>query len=331
MAKVTIEDISRETGLSRGTVSRALNDRPDISAATKQKVLDACQQLNYVPSKAARSLATGRSYVLIAVVDDLDQATVSAFLRGMLNKAHPANYAVQVFELGHDPEMRKQRLTRLPHERADGLMFHANLTAEEQAQLAAGLGDQPLTCYQALEGMQADAFGPDHRESGRIVARHLLERAGKKIAYVTLTDGTASAEREAGFCEIMASQDVPSEHCVIRVTPGDPDGFTPLHERLPMLDGVAADDDRLAASIMLAAGRQGRQPGVNLAVVGQGNTSLANALNPSLSSVDWGACDAGERGVARVLDRIARTYTASPSTVAVAPRLIARASTLLTR
>ena len=54
MRKVTIEDISRDTGLSRGTVSRALNDRPDISTRTKQRVLETCRKLNYVPSFAAR-------------------------------------------------------------------------------------------------------------------------------------------------------------------------------------------------------------------------------------------------------------------------------------
>ena len=71
MGKVTIEDISRSTGLSRGTVSRALNDRPDISAQTKQRVLEACLRLKYVPSHAARSLATGRRYAVAVLVDDL--------------------------------------------------------------------------------------------------------------------------------------------------------------------------------------------------------------------------------------------------------------------
>ncbi len=69
MARITIEDISRQTGLSRGTVSRALNDRPDISRQTKQRVLEACRKLNYLPSHAARSLATGRSFAVAVLVD----------------------------------------------------------------------------------------------------------------------------------------------------------------------------------------------------------------------------------------------------------------------
>ena len=71
MPKVTIDDISRETGLSRGTISRALNDRSDISDATKQRVMAACAKLHYTPSFAARSLATGRNLALAAVMGPL--------------------------------------------------------------------------------------------------------------------------------------------------------------------------------------------------------------------------------------------------------------------
>ena len=331
MAKVTIEDISRETGLSRGTVSRALNDRPDISAATKQRVLDACRHLNYVPSKAARSLATGRNFVVVGVVDDLNDAAAGAFLRGILSKAENAGYALQILELGQDGELRRQRLNRLPHERSDALLFHARLTIEEQNLLAENLGTQPIAAHLPIPNLTADLFGADERESGRIAARHLLECVGQQVVYVNGANGQAAGEREAGFCEIMQARGVGADQCVIRVNPEASDGFNALHERLPMIDGIVADDDRLAAAVMLAAGRQGRQPGSNLAVMGQGNSPLAAAMTPALTSVDWGALDAGQRGLARVLERVAKTYTASPEAVAVAPRLVTRASTQFSR
>ncbi|RMF85876.1 MAG: LacI family transcriptional regulator, partial [Planctomycetota bacterium] len=84
MGKVTIEDISRETGLSRGTVSRALNDRPDISAKTKRRVLEACRKLNYVPSYAARSLATGRRYAIAVIINSLTDPYDAEFARGVI-------------------------------------------------------------------------------------------------------------------------------------------------------------------------------------------------------------------------------------------------------
>jgi DNA-binding LacI/PurR family transcriptional regulator len=100
MHKVTIEDISRDTGLSRGTVSRALNDRPDISPKTKQIVLESCRKLNYVPSHAARSLATGRNYAVAALVDNLESPFSAGFLRGAIDHARQAHYVVHVVELG---------------------------------------------------------------------------------------------------------------------------------------------------------------------------------------------------------------------------------------
>lgn len=68
---VTIKDVSKRCGFSVTTVSKALNDYPDISAATKQKILDLCDEMGYVPNLSARSLVTQKSYTIGVIFEEV--------------------------------------------------------------------------------------------------------------------------------------------------------------------------------------------------------------------------------------------------------------------
>ncbi|MCA9244980.1 MAG: LacI family DNA-binding transcriptional regulator, partial [Phycisphaerales bacterium] len=170
MAKVTIEDISQETGLSRGTVSRAINNRPDISEATRARVLEACRKLNYRPSHAARSLATGRSYTVTFLYHQMDAFSAQA-LRGVLAAAAEARYFVHLVSLDQQPA---ERIAALPSERLDGFIASCPLSREAVSQLAEvhPLRTVVSTTVEGPAGV--DVFRPDLREAGRLQARYAL-------------------------------------------------------------------------------------------------------------------------------------------------------------
>ena len=165
MRKVTIEDISRDTGLSRGTVSRALNDRPDISERTKQKVLQTCRRLNYVPSHAARSLATGRNYAIAVIVDDLRSSFVADFVRGVVSKAEAARYAVHIAE--HKDESTGALIAATAPDLVDGVLIAAPRCPVQGDGLSAALAERVVTSCRPIEGLPCDILAPDNAEAGR--------------------------------------------------------------------------------------------------------------------------------------------------------------------
>jgi LacI family transcriptional regulator len=328
MAKVTIEDISRQTGLSRGTVSRALNDRPDISEPTKQRVLEACRQLNYVPSQAARSLATGRSYALAVVVDTLPTPTSLEFIRGVIRQADTANYAVNVSELIGDAAERRRQLTRVARQRIDALLIAANLDAGDAQALQEGLGKQPVVCFGTrIDGVDSDVFAPDQVEAGRLVARHLLEVAGREIVYLDRGLAGPSAERRRGIEEVLQAEGLDAG-AVIRVVDAG-DAQAAIDAVIGSARGIAACDDGLAIQAMMLAERAGRQVGRDVAVVGQGNSEIGTGLRPALTSVDFAGQEAGQRAAAIALQRVNAARQDSPQEVVVTPELIVRASSRL--
>lgn len=323
MRKVTIEDISRKTGLSRGTVSRALNDRPDISPRTKQKVLECCQKLNYVPSHAARSLATGRNYVIAALVDDLHSALTGSFLRGVMSRAEQARYVVHVLEVGH--ELEADRLKALSVERIDGLLNAVPLDASRARQLADTMGKRILVSLWPLEGVTCDVFMPDHLEAGRVAARFLFGKGCADLLYVHRPSGSAGAQRLAGFEEICRERGVDPGGATVVVA--DLSVLDSFGQRLEQAEAVVASDDFLAVTVMLLCERFGRRPGKDVAVVGQGNELVGRAIYPSLTTVDFGGEEIGRRTMDTFLQRLEQKRMDAPQVTRAAPFLVHREST----
>jgi len=326
MRKVTIEDISRQTGLSRGTVSRALNNRPDISLQTKQRVLEACRQLKYVPSHAARALATGRRYAIAVAVDDLRSYFAASYLRGAAKRAADDGYAVLVFELGADPRAAVEGMCTMVAERVDGLLLGTVLPNPLLSQVRSALENRVLVTGDVAVATAWDTFAPDHVEAGRLVARHLLRANQTDVLYV-YQPGTAEVEsRLAGFREVCAEYGVNAEQATIAVETTQPDPLGPLRARLGSLRAVIGDTDVLAVNLMLLALECGRRPGRDIAVAGVGNDLIGAHVHPSLTTVDLCGEEIGRRAMEIAIQRITKARQDAPQHTLVAPVLIPRDS-----
>ena len=88
----TLADIARALGVSKMTVSRAINNHPEISPETKTRILEAAHRMNYRPNQHARALTTNRSYLLGVVVPDLMHSYFAEICRGIEAVASPLGY-----------------------------------------------------------------------------------------------------------------------------------------------------------------------------------------------------------------------------------------------
>src|SRR5947207_15350300 len=88
----TLADIARPLGVSKMTVSRAINNHPEISTETRARILDTAQRMNYRPNQFARALTTNRSYLLGLVVPDLMHSYFAEICRGVETVAKPLGY-----------------------------------------------------------------------------------------------------------------------------------------------------------------------------------------------------------------------------------------------
>lgn len=326
MAKVTIEDISRLTELSRGTVSRALNDRPDISEKTKQRVLEACRQLNYVPSQVARSLATGRNYAIAAVVTDLTSAFEAGVVRGLAAQAEKDRYSIQLVELGRDEAAVLRRWQSLSAGRIDGIALIAAPGRSLDAAMEAGRVDRTLVSCWPRAGLSADVVTPDHMAAGALAARFTIERQLRPCLSLRgpLTpDARARAEAFDGAMSAAGQREA-----VRTIQIGEGGWESPdIRNALRSAAVVHCDSDELAAQALVELTALGRRCGGDVALIGYGNTPISASLSPAITTIDPCAEEIGRRIMTTLLQRIQGGRVDSPSTVGVAPRLIERAST----
>ena len=113
MKPITIKDIARELGISVSTVSRALQNHPDISERTKQLVRECAQKLNYKPNLMASNLRTCRNTTIGVVIPELNHHFFSSVLDGIEQTANEAGYQILICQTGEDVNKEIQAVHNL--------------------------------------------------------------------------------------------------------------------------------------------------------------------------------------------------------------------------
>jgi len=283
MAKrVTAADVARSLGVSRATVGFVLNDTPGqtISEPTRRRVLAEAARLGYRPHSAARTLASGRSHIVLVLLPDWP---VEHSMRAHLDEA-----SLVLDRAGYS------MVTTTPHPGGQAVPLWQSLAPEVVLALTELRDDE----YEAVRASGAATLVPGRDATGleqelaftegpRVQVEHLLDTGRRRIAYAGSADprlagldaqrhALASQTHLALRGEPLAARAVVTEESVAATVAGwSADG----------IDGVVAYNDDVAALVLGAALRQHLDVPGSLAVVGHDDTPLARLLVPSLSSV----------------------------------------------
>src|SRR5215472_7392318 len=128
-----MKDIARDLGVSLMTVSKALRNHTDISEATRQRVLKRMRELNYQPDWIARSMVTGRTYLIGLVLPDLMHSFFAEVAMGVARKLQPLGYQVVMANTEDDADTEKRDLAVLAARKMDGFII---ASAQRQGDLS---------------------------------------------------------------------------------------------------------------------------------------------------------------------------------------------------
>jgi LacI family transcriptional regulator len=341
--RVTIREVARAAGVSTQTVSRVLNDRPDVAPATVERVRQVIASTGYAPNMLARGLTQGRTHIIGVVAFGLDYFGPSRILTGIEEQAAAMGYAITL-TLMHRPETRDAEglLLNLVARQVDGVIWAIPEVADNRRWLGsehAGFPVPVILVGGLPGGSGVPTIGIDNRAIGRIATEHLLAGGARRIAIVTgPLDWWESQQRAGGWRDAL--RDAGRQPAGELAFEGD---WTPssgeqalyrLLERAPDVDAVFASNDQMALGVLHAAHRLGRRVPEDLAVVGADDIAEGSHYWPSLTTVHQPLRDAGALAV-EDLDRMIRTSRqarrgadepAEPSSL-LEPELIVRSST----
>src|SRR5271155_3128540 len=118
---IRMKDIAKDLGLSQATVSKVLREHPDIGEKTRQRVLERVKELDYQPNPLARSLVTGRSYLIGLIAPSLLHPFFAEVAKALSAAIRDKGYSLIVSSSEEDPELEKREIRQLVARRLDGL------------------------------------------------------------------------------------------------------------------------------------------------------------------------------------------------------------------
>jgi DNA-binding LacI/PurR family transcriptional regulator len=290
----TLEDVAAYAGVSKSTVSRALNDGAYVSSKSREVVLAAAAALGYSPNQAARSLVTKRTGAIALVLSEpestvLDDPYFATVMHGAFRELSAAgSQMLLIFVDKREDVPRTIRFLDGGH--VDGALVFAPHkgdplpTALRLLRLPVVFGGRPGTVSRGVHTVDVDNQG-----GARMAVEHLLRIGCRRIATVTGTpDHPAARDRLIGWRAALTEAGLAPdlfEEGKFTLESGER-AMRRLLEREPELDGVFAASDPMAAGAMRALQATGRRIPHDVAVVGfDDHPALAPALTPPLTSI----------------------------------------------
>ncbi|MER7194135.1 LacI family DNA-binding transcriptional regulator [Streptomyces flaveolus] len=339
----TLEDVAREAGVSRATVSRVVNGVRNVDPAIQDLVRRAIERTGYAPNQAARQLVTRRTTTVALVVSgagDASDTEQNAFatrvfadpffgrvVGGVVGRLRPRSMH-PVLMFAETPEARQEVVRYLRQGGADGALVVSTHPDDPLPALLAG-ARLPAVLF-ARPGRPVPLSHVDlaHRDGGRLAAEHLLARGCRRVVTVAGPLAVAaSQERLAGFRDTLARHGYPQ----VPVAEG---GFTvdsgmaamnTLLDEHPDLDGVFTANDLMAQGAVQVLRDHGRRVPQDVAVVGFDDSSVAVTCRPRLTTVRQPVEEMAAT-MARLLGEHIDGTRGEPTSVIFEPELVIRDS-----
>ena len=331
---VTLEDIARALNVSKMTVSRAINNHPEISRETRARILATAQKMKYRPNQFARALTTNHSYLIGIVVPDLMHSYFAEICRGVESQARPVGYQNLICSTDEEARKEKDEIEALLS-RTDGLIVASALSTGEAKFYRRLLseGANIVLIDRVLDGLRCSAVTTDDVEVGRLATEHLIKLGHRKIGHLRGPDVSTSLKRLQGYQEAMAKA---------RLKPMVRDcGFTESDGRGAMQKWIAKGDlpaaifaanDPAAIGGMGALSEAGLKVPDDVAFVGAGNIHYGDMLGVPLTTVSWSKSAMGQEAAKLLLELINGQKTSRKHrTITVAPELVIRQSSVKIR
>jgi len=290
----TIADVARQAGVSKSTVSRALNDSPLIGEETKQRINAIAKERHFQINMPARRLTMKQSNTVAFVTHAMNKAISFAdlfsmeILGGITTALKEQGYdLLMLFVDPCDSDWPEQHLAT---GRADGFILMTSTRKSEHIKMLVEM-DAPFIAWgMPHEKFQYCTVNGDNVTGGRLAAEHLVGLGRKRIAFL----GGPAEEKEVqlrydGYAEAlkMAGR-TPDPALVAHGDYSDESGaeiMKQLLTRTPDLDAVFVNSDLMAIAAMKVLKDAGRRVPEDVAVVGYDNLSIAETVTPPLTSI----------------------------------------------
>ena len=328
----TINDVAAAAGVSKKTVSRVINNSPQVRGETCDRVLRAIDALRYVPNLQARSLASRRSYLLGFIYDNPNAEYVSDLQSGVLAICRRHGYELVVRQCrSADPELASDITGLAERTKLDGVVILPPLS--ERDDLADALNEVGCS-YVRIGSIALDKAGSyvncKDRNAAAQMAKHFAELGHKRIAFIRGPRGYKSAaERARGFRDGLRKAGLTLDR---RYTVEGAYTYESglecgrrLFEQLERPSAIFASNDQMAQGVLRIANELGLSVPDDVAIAGFDDATVAARAWPPLTTIRQPVERIGELAAVKLIQREPKANLTPDD---VEPELVIRASTV---
>lgn len=308
----SIVDIALALGVSAATVSRALNDNPRISEATRKRVKDMAKELGYRHNSMASSLRNKRSNIIGLIVPRISMYFHSVFITALQNKLQEEGYSLMVCQSNDSVAVEQKLAATLYSSRVDALVVSLALYTEDYQHFDGFTSHGiPLIFYDRVPTKPYLAHiikGDDYR-GGLLAGDHLVESGCAKIAYIS---GPLSCsiykERTAGLKYALnkAGIKLKDAWCFYHELTAENawNSLRQLFSEKEKPDAIFASNDTTAIAAVQFAREQGLKIPGELKVIGYSNDPRTVIISPSITTIDQHPAEMAHRVAQKLLDML---------------------------
>jgi LacI family transcriptional regulator len=325
-----IKDIAKQLGVSVSTVSRAMNNHPDVREETKLQVMEVIRSLNYRPNAIAKGLIQKKTFTIGLMIPEISDPFFSALANAVEETLFDHGYQVVYGNTFRNPDKEKLFISNAIERQFDGLIITPDCLDEEFVEMLAIL-EKPVVFLRRRtpEGTSMPFVDVDHYQAATAAVNYLIELGHKQIGFIGMPESSITGnERLRGYKDVMRMQGLLSDrHIVVggRTIELGREAMGRLYAQNPDLTAVFSANDLLGIGALewLAVNRISVPE--QMSVIGFDNLEYANLHWIQLTTMAQPRQEMGSKAAELLLQMIADKET-EPKSELIEAKLIVRRS-----
>lgn len=312
LREVTIRDVAKSCNVSIATVSRIINDNGRFSLNTKNKVLKAIKDLNYVPNNNAISMVTKKNKMLGIVVPNLSNPFYSAVIQGAIDTLQGTGYYVTVLVTEDDKSIEEELLNRYLNKGVDGMLL---ISAHNKPDFFRRIKKPAVLIDRYVEGSGLEGVVIDNLSGVYGLTKLFIEYGHKKIAMINgLLDYNDGLDRYRGYQMALDEYSIPrvKDYYICGLWTQE-HGYNSTMKLMQLKDpptAILAGNNVICEGVLYALRELNLKIGKDISLAGFDETSLADFSIPKITVVRRATSEMGSEGTKLLLELLKGSGTA---------------------
>jgi len=328
---VTIYDVAREAGVSMATVSRVVNNNPNVKPQTRKKVFEAIERLGYRPNAVARGLASKKTTTVGVVIPDISNAIFAEVARGIEDIANMYHYNIILCNADKKKDKEIRVINTLLEKQVDGLLFMGGTVTEEHSQAFKTANVPIVLCATTDENGAIPSVDIDHEAAAFDAVQVLIKQGHTSIGMIsgTLQDPANGYARFQGYKRALQSAGIAYDEELVRIGnyryESGVDAMKYFLELPKRPTAVFSATDEMAIGAIHCIQDFGLKVPDDISVISVDNSRMASMVRPQLTAVAQPMYDIGAVSM-RLLTKLMKKETVEHAKVVLPHEIVTRQS-----